>query len=277
MEQLKPKDILKKAREERRITQAEMADRIAQGLNQGYSLRQYQRLEDGQFPKYKMNAIIQADQILGTNLTAIIYDKNVHTNADEQPYQKRSGIESDYLKKRRAQKNTSQPYMVPLVPMKAIAGYVKSYDQIEFLDTLEKYSLPPGVSPVGAVWQYFEIAGDSMEPTFQSSDIVLASQVPFDDWIHIRNFYVYIILTEKDLWIKHVYAESRDEWILISENESAYKPFVVKVADIRELWVMRRHIKKEMKREKEFDIDKIRKQLKNQNKKHGTHSTYPID
>jgi phage repressor protein C with HTH and peptisase S24 domain len=262
MEQLKPKDILKKAREEKRITQAEMADRIAKGLNQGYSLRQYQRLEDGQFPKYKMNAIIQIDQILGTNLAAIIYDKNVHTDADEGVYQKKQ-IESDYLKQRRAQKNTPQPYLVPLVPMKAIAGYVKSYDQIEFMDTLEKYSLPPGVSPIGAIWQYFEIAGDSMEPTFQSGDVVLASQVPFDDWAHIRNFYVYIILTEKDLWIKHVYAESRDEWILISENETAYKPFVVKVADIRELWVMRRHIKKELKREKEFDIDQIRRQLKN--------------
>lgn len=262
MEQLKPKDILKKAREEKRITQAEMADRIAKGLNQGYSLRQYQRLEDGQFPKYKMNAILQVDQILGTNLAAIIYDKNIHNEGDEDPFQRRD-LESDYLKQRRAQKNTSLPYLVPLVPMKAIAGYVKSYDQIEFLDTLEKYSLPPGVSPIGAIWQYFEIAGDSMEPTFQSGDVVLASQVPFDDWQHIRNFYVYIILTEKDLWIKNVYAESKEEWILISENETAYKPFVVKVADIRELWVMRRHIKKELTREKDFDIDKIRKQLKN--------------
>jgi len=261
MEQLTPKDILKKAREEKRITQSEMADRIARGMNQGYSLRQYQRLEDGQFPKYKMNVVIQADQILGTNLAAIIYDKNIHGTTEAEAYQKRD-IESDYLKKRRAQKNSAQPYLVPLVPMKAIAGYIKSYDQIEFLDMLEKYSLPPGVSPIGAVWQYFEISGDSMEPSCQSGDVVLASQVPYDDWPHIRNFYVYIILTEKDLWIKHLYAESRDEWILISENDETYKPFVVNVADIRELWVMRRHIKKELSTEKDFDISKIRRQLK---------------
>jgi len=261
MEQLTPKDILKKAREEKRITQSEMADRIARGMKQGYSLRQYQRLEDGQFPKYKMNAVIQVDQILGTNLAAIIYDKNIHT-FDEREDEQKPDTESEYLKKRRSQKNSAQPYLVPLVPMKAIAGYIKSYDQIEFLDTLEKYSLPPGVSPIGAVWQYFEISGDSMEPSFQSGDVVLTSQVPYDDWSYIRNFYVYIILTEKDLWIKHVYAESKDEWILISENDESYKPFVVKVADIRELWVMRRHIKKELRREKEFDISKIRKQLK---------------
>lgn len=255
MDQLTPKDILKKARESKRITQSEMAARIAKGLNGGYSLRQYQRLEDGQFPKYKMNAIVQIDEILGTNLAAIIYDKN-------EAYYDKNDTESDYLKKRRIQKNISTPYMVPLVPMKAIAGYVKSYDQISFLDTLEKYSLPPGVSPIGAVWQYFEIAGDSMESTFQSGDVILASQVPFDDWAYIRNFYVYIILTEKDLWVKHVYAESKEEWILISENDAVYKPFVVKVADIRELWVMRRHIKRELNSEKEFDINKIRKQLK---------------
>lgn len=261
MEQLNPKDVLKKAREEKRITQAEMADRIGRAMSQGYSLRQYQRLEDGQFPKYKMNAIIEVDRILGTNLTAIIYDKNVHIDEDEDLDQGKD-LESEYLKIRRAQKNTDQPYLVPLVPMKAIAGYIRSYDQVEFLDTLEKYSLPPGVSPIGAVWQYFEISGDSMEPSFQSGDVVLASQVPYDDWAFIRNFYVYIILTETDLWIKNLYAESKDEWILISENEDAYKPFVVKVADIRELWVMRRHIKKELRREKEFDISKIRRQLK---------------
>jgi len=85
MEQIKPKDILKKAREEKRITQAEMADRIANGMKQGYSLRQYQRLEDGQFPKYKMNAIIQVDQILGTHLAAIIYDKTTPFPHDQLP------------------------------------------------------------------------------------------------------------------------------------------------------------------------------------------------
>ena len=261
MEPLNPKDILKKAREEKRITQAEMADRIARGLKRGYSLRQYQRLEDGQFPKYKMNAIEEVDKILGTRLADIIYDKKIHFSADDEVFQKRD-TESDYLKQRRVQKNSIQPYLVPLVPMKAIAGYIKSYDQIEFLDTLEKYALPPGVSPIGAVWQYFEISGDSMEPTFQSGDVVLASQVPYDDWQHIRNFYVYIVVTEKDLWIKHVYAESVAEWILISENEADYKPFVVNVMDIRELWVMRRHIKKDLGSEKAFDISKIRKQLK---------------
>jgi phage repressor protein C with HTH and peptisase S24 domain len=259
MEQIKPEDLLKRAREEKRLTQTEMADRIGRGLNQGYSLRQYQRLEDGQFPKYKMNIILLVDQILNTNLAAIIYDKNIRNSSEGG--EEKAGTESQYLRQRRAQKNTDQPYLVPLVPMKAVAGYVKSYDQIEFLDTLEKYALPPGVSPIGAVWQYFEISGESMEPTFQSGDVVLASQVPFDDWQHIRNFFVYIILTETDLWIKHVYAESREEWILISENETDYKPFVVKVADIRELWVMRRHIKRELKRKK-FDIDKIKKQLK---------------
>lgn len=65
----------------------------------------------------------------------------------------------NYLQKRRALKSSSQPYTAPLVPAKAQAGYVRSYDQMTFLDTLEKYALPPGVDYRGAIWRYFEIEG----------------------------------------------------------------------------------------------------------------------
>src|SRR5438045_7755080 len=75
---------------------------------------------------------------------------------------------------RRARKQETSPLTVPLVGIKAQAGYVKGYEQTDFIDNLEKYSLPPGVNPKGLEWSYFEVDGDSMEPTFYANDVILA-------------------------------------------------------------------------------------------------------
>lgn len=66
-------EIIKKARKESGNTQQDMADKL------GLTLRNYQRIEDGAFPKYKTETIEQIDQILGISVYDIIYDKKVST------------------------------------------------------------------------------------------------------------------------------------------------------------------------------------------------------
>src|SRR5215203_925096 len=83
-----------------------------------------------------------------------------------------------YLLQRREQKSQDSLYVVPLVAIKAQAGYIKGYEQVDYMDALEKYSLPPGVNPTGAIWRYFEIDGDSMEPTLNAGDVVLTTMLP---------------------------------------------------------------------------------------------------
>ena len=95
-----------------------------------------------------------------------------------------------YHLQRRAQKNLPAPLEVPLVGIKAQAGYVKGYEHVDYMDALEKYSLPPGVNPTGAVWSYFEVDGESMEPTFYAGDMLLASMLPHEDWNDVKNFNV---------------------------------------------------------------------------------------
>lgn len=161
---------------------------------------------------------------------------------------------NNYLEKRRAAKNTNTEYLAPLVPAKAQAGYVKSYDQIEFLQTLERFALPPGIDYRGAAWRYFEIEGESMEPTFASGDIVLASMVPPLDWPEIRNFYIYVILTDTDLFIKRVFRKNPKTWVMISDNEKEYPQELMPVERIKELWVFRRHIDPKAPPPKKFEI-----------------------
>ena len=152
------------------------------------------------------------------------------------------------------EKNSSAAYLVPLVAIKAQAGYVKGFEQVDFMDTLEQYSLPPGVNPIGAVWRYFEIDGDSMEPTLNSGDVVLTTMVPAEDWNDIKNFCVYVILTADQLLIKRLYKKSDTEWVLISDNEEAAPQKAMNKEDVKQLWLMRRHIRSKVPQPKEFRI-----------------------
>lgn len=163
-------------------------------------------------------------------------------------------IYKPYFEQRQVLKNLPSEYLVPLVGIKAQAGYVKGYEQTDFIETLEKYSLPPGVNPTGAVWRYFEIDGDSMEPTLSAGDIVLATMVPHEDWQDIKNFCVYVIHTNDQLLIKRIYRKSNTEWVLISDNEEMAPQVLLRVEDVKQLWLFRRQIRSKLPQPKEVKI-----------------------
>lgn len=213
---------------------------MAEFLEVGY--RTYQDIE-------KTGIIKKADV-----LTRILEKTQVPLDDLSRETKKIARTDDSYLAIRRSAKAISQPYLVPMVPFKAQAGYVRAFDQMEFLDTLEKYALPPGVDPRGAEWRYFEVEGDSMEPTFHSGDIVLASMVPREDWTQLRNFYIYVIVTHEALLLKRIYMKSMDEWVLISDNEKLYDQQLINAHNVRELWVFRRHIVNKAPVPKMFEI-----------------------
>ena len=148
-----------------------------------------------------------------------------------------------YHLQRREQKNVPASFQVPLVGIKAQAGYIKGYEQVDYMDSLEKYSLPPGVNPTGAVWSYFEVDGESMEPTFFAGDVILASMLPHEDWQDVKNFAVYVILTHDQLVVKRVYKKNENEWVLLSDNEAAAPQKAIPVSSIKQVWTFRRHIR----------------------------------
>ena len=129
--------------------------------------------------------------------------------------------EAQYLARRRRIKNAEEEFRVPLVTVKARAGYTHSYDSVDLINSLDKYAIPPGVSHSGAIWRYFEVDGDSMEDALSTGDMILCSQVPQEDWANIRNYYVYVIVTETELTIKRVFVKDDSNWVLISDNEAA--------------------------------------------------------
>jgi phage repressor protein C with HTH and peptisase S24 domain len=160
----------------------------------------------------------------------------------------------DFITTRRNKKLASNSFMAPLVTIKAQAGYIRASDQIVYMDTLEKYALPPGVDPLGAVWAYWQVEGDSMEPAFYNGDYILATQVPRMDWDQLRNFYTYIIVTDEKVLIKRIFCQNSLEWVLISENEDHYPQQLLPVEYVKQVWVFRRHINSRVPPVKHFKI-----------------------
>ena len=107
---------------------------------------------------------------------------------------------------------------------------------------------------MGAVWSYFEVDGDSMEPTLFSGDVILASMLPHEDWNDVKNFCVYVILTTDQLLVKRIYRKNENEWILISDNEEAYPQMPLAVDKIQQVWTFRRHIRSRLPAPVEFRI-----------------------
>ncbi|HEU4470316.1 MAG TPA: helix-turn-helix domain-containing protein [Flavisolibacter sp.] len=159
-----------------------------------------------------------------------------------------------YHLQRREQKNRSAALLVPLVGIKAQAGYVKGFEHADYIDSLDKFSLPPGVNPMGAVWSYFEVDGESMEPSLHAGDVILASMLPHEDWNDIKNFCVYVILTSEQLLVKRVFRQNDRQWILISDNEETNPQVVMPVENIRQVWTFRRHIRSRLPAPKVFEV-----------------------
>ena len=168
------------------------------------------------------------------------------------PHPKREVL--PYYVQRQEQKNKEEEFLVPLVGIKAQAGYIKGFEQVDFINALERYSLPPGVKKGGAQWSYFEVEGDSMEPTFSDGDVLLTTMVHTEDWRDIKDFCVYVILTADSLVVKRVFKKSETEWVLISDNEEGYAQRLLPLSHVKEVWTFRRHIRAKAPPPKEFKI-----------------------
>ncbi|HHH53769.1 MAG TPA: S24 family peptidase, partial [Bacteroidetes bacterium] len=130
------------------------------------------------------------------------------------------------------------------VPVKAKAGYLEQFDDKNKLKELVSYNLPIDYFAGGNL-RSFEVDGYSMEPTFQSGDIVICS--PVEDsiyWSHnIKTGYVYVIVTKENIFIKRIINKLKDEKILelISDNDE-YPATDINLEDIKEVWIVKMKI-----------------------------------
>lgn len=222
-------DKLKQYRQDKSWNQREMSD----FLKIGY--RTYQTIEKSGVVN-KAGDLTRITQKTGIDVAQII--ARVASDA-AQIFSRENEEKTEYIKERRLQKNKPSVFLVPLVPVKAQAGYARAYSNTDFLNTLEVYPILPGINPVGAVWRYFEVEGDSMEPGLYERDLVLVSMVPHEDWRDVKKEQVYVIVTEEEVLIKLIFPVDSATWILRSSNKR-HKDKKMAVESIKELWYFRR-------------------------------------
>jgi transcriptional regulator with XRE-family HTH domain len=177
-----------------------------------------------------------------------------------------------FLQQLRDQKNSEDPYMVPYIDVPAQAGYTKAYQQRDYIATLKKYPILPNVEPAGAIWRYFEVQGDSMENPdagpgdddgILAGDVILASQVPKDDWGQFSNLNTYVVVTDTELLIKDVDRKmlaDKNLWVLLSRNQN-YKPVTLEPTEVKQLWVLRRLVRNKAKKHRMYDLEAIKNDL----------------
>lgn len=124
---------------------------------------------------------------------------------------------------------------ISVVPVKAAAGYLSGFGDVDFIASLPTFRMPVNELPQDLTLRMFQIEGDSMLP-IRSGSYILASYV--EDLASAGNRHPYIAVTRNDgIVFKRVEndLEASGKYRLISDNPE-YKPYTLRGEDVLELW-----------------------------------------
>jgi transcriptional regulator with XRE-family HTH domain len=161
------------------------------------------------------------------------------------------------LSYQRAPKTEADPEKegIIFVPIYAQAGYAQRISEPVLARQLEKLYIP-GLPYRGERFRIFEVEGNSMEPTFKEHYHVLTEKVEPESWGQIKEFYAYVIVTQDDVLLKRIKRSKKENhWVLISDNQDLYEPFIIPIEVVKELWFVKRKMDWEMSPPKRFEID----------------------
>jgi len=123
--------------------------------------------------------------------------------------------------------------LIPIVPVKASAGYLNGFADPEYIGSLPRFSMPvPELSP-GRTFRVFQIKGDSMLP-------ILPGSYLFCEFIEavsaIREGDIYILITrEEGLVCKRVFLQEDNQLMLKSDNLE-YQSYLIDGHNVLEIW-----------------------------------------
>lgn len=143
-----------------------------------------------------------------------------------------SSKEGNYQERRRRLKEGQPRQIIEFVPIKAMAGYLSGYQDLEFIEELNTFTLPM----IGAGhFRAFEIAGDSMLPV-ASGSVIVGHKIT--EWQDIRHNQTYIVLTRNEgVVYKRVLKNNRNKSkiTLLSDNPQ-YESYHILLEEVLEMW-----------------------------------------
>jgi transcriptional regulator with XRE-family HTH domain len=124
-----------------------------------------------------------------------------------------------------------------LVPVKAAAGYLNGFGDLDFVSSLPNFNMPFPELPSDRTYRVFQIEGESMQPIPPKSYVICEY---VQDWTNLKADDRYIFLTKDDgIVFKRVRIDNeKHQYELISDNPD-FKPYKIKQSQVLEVWKAR--------------------------------------
>lgn len=121
-----------------------------------------------------------------------------------------------------------------LVPVKAAAGYLNGFGDVDYIESLPRFSMPFPEMPQDRTYRMFQIKGDSMLPVLPGAYIICEYVA---DWNDIRNEECYVLVTlDEGVVYKRVVNNLSEGHLLLKSDNTAYDAYKVKDSSIIEVW-----------------------------------------
>lgn len=121
-----------------------------------------------------------------------------------------------------------------LVPVKAAAGYLNGYGDVDYIENLPRFSMPFPELPQDRTYRMFQIKGDSMLPVLPGAYIICEYVA---DWSNIRNEECYVLVTlDEGVVYKRVINNLNKGSLLLKSDNTAYDSYSVTIGNIVEVW-----------------------------------------
>ena len=125
--------------------------------------------------------------------------------------------------------------MITIVPVKASAGYMSGYGDMEFIGQLPRFSLPLAELGKERTRRVFQIRGESMLPVQPGSYVLCEYQ---QDWTELVEGATYVLITLNDgIVYKRVYNQiSKNNELMLKSDNPDYVPYNIMINEVSEIW-----------------------------------------
>lgn len=130
--------------------------------------------------------------------------------------------------------NNENDELISVVPIKASAGYLNGYGDVDFIEKLDKFKLPIPEISRHSTYRVFQISGDSMLPVKPGSYIICEY---VHDWFDVKNDQCYILITlDEGIVYKRIVNNLRDGHFLLKSDNFEYQPYKLPSSQLVEVW-----------------------------------------
>lgn len=234
-------EIIREKREEKKLTQQELADIIGKSRT---SIVNYE--QGGGLTKSVAKKIAQGLDIPLELLFVPHHGSKVNPIPQQPGRVNRKKEESPNKDKDNLQilvetvDNAGSPNIV-LVDSKARGGYIDSSGEIEYIKDLPTFSLPSRILRNGT-FRAFEVTGQSMGPKFPQGNLIIGQFLT--DWVDsVKDGRLYIVVLDDDIVFKRVINRiaERGQLFLKSDNYQ-FQDYPVAAEKVKEVWEYKANI-----------------------------------